>query len=302
MSAQLPSFFIFLDKPVGITSHQCLARFRRRFGFDKIGHHGTLDPFASGLLLAGVGEAVKFFRFLNDDFKSYEAVIRFGAATDTLDRTGAVTATAEVPQYSTGDFSAALQSLTGQRLQTPPMYSAVKIGGKKLYELARAGLEVAREPREVEIRELVLLDWQKPDLKVRTVVSRGTYIRVLAEQIAEKMATVAHLVSLRRTVLLGKTADDAVDPEAPGELPAEKLIAIGDLIGGEKRVEVSATQYQDLYAGRRPPWSGNTGDGGNFARAYHQDCFIGMVLVRDGRLIAERLMRLGLPPSGFDRI
>src|SRR5688572_22318224 len=119
----MDSYFILLNKPVGQSSQQCLSAFRKKFDIKKIGHHGTLDPFASGLLLAGVNEATKFFPFVDDRRKTYEAVIRFGSRTDTLDHTGKVVETKEIPALTESDFQRAFTALSGTIRQTPPMYS-----------------------------------------------------------------------------------------------------------------------------------------------------------------------------------
>jgi tRNA pseudouridine55 synthase len=209
---------LIIDKPAGLTSHDVVARVRRILHERRVGHTGTLDPFATGLLVILVGRATRLAQFLSNARKEYEAVIRFGYATDTGDLTGARLSQAgaqnerdaRVQTWSESEVEAALARLRGEIEQVPPMYSAKKIGGQKLYELARRGLEVERAPVRVIIHELEALrgddgallnqneDGTK-DLRVRVLCSAGTYIRTLAESIGEQLDTEAHLASLRRT-------------------------------------------------------------------------------------------------------
>jgi tRNA pseudouridine55 synthase len=208
---------LIIDKPAGLTSHDVVARVRRALHEKRVGHTGTLDPFATGVLVVLVGRATRLAQFLSNAEKEYEAVIRFGYATDTGDVTGNPKAQTPDHRRQTPDafrtddeIEAALASLRGVREQVPPMYSAKKVQGRKLYELARQGVEVERKAAPVTIQELeavrasddALLKQHEDgtcDLGVRVVCSAGTYIRVLAEEIGERLGTGAHLTSLRRT-------------------------------------------------------------------------------------------------------
>ncbi len=197
------SEFIFVDKPIGPSSHTVLQVIKRTTKCSHLGHHGTLDPFASGLMLVGLHEATKFFCYLNDEKKTYEATIQLGTKTDTLDNTGQIINQADVPPWSQDEICQKIAVLKGDILQVPPMYSAVKVGGQKLHELARKGITLEREPRPVTIHDLQI--WgdtlKGTEIKIRATVSRGTYIRVLAEQIAQTLSTYGHLTALRRTML-----------------------------------------------------------------------------------------------------
>lgn len=206
-------FFLLVNKPVGISSQQCLNILKKKFSFKKLGHHGTLDPFASGLLLVGVGEATKFFPYVNDALKTYVAELKLGEQTDTMDHTGHITGTREVPVLESGDILKVFKSLTGKISQIPPMYSAIKKDGQPLYKLARQGQVVEREAREVHVESLECLQFSPPFLQFEAVVSRGTYIRVLGEQIAEALGTVGHLTKLCRRALVGKNLSAATDAE-----------------------------------------------------------------------------------------
>ena len=188
---------LLLDKPAGITSSAAVQRVRRLFRAQKAGHTGTLDPMASGLLPICLGEATKFSHLLLEADKVYVATIRLGLTTDTADLEGKTTARHAV-QATSEDIRRALKGFTGEILQTPPMYSALKHGGQRLYELARAGGEVPRSPRRVVIHRLDLLGIDGDDLKISVTCSKGTYVRVLAEDLGRELGCGACLSGLRR--------------------------------------------------------------------------------------------------------
>ena len=204
--------FLVIDKPPGITSHDVVSRVRHTLHERRIGHTGTLDPFATGVLLVMVGRATRLAQFLSADDKEYEAIIRLGFSTDTGDRTGTPSSPlSDIPTaaWSEDEIEAALASLRGYIDQVPPMYSAKKIEGRKLYELARRGEEVERKPVRVCIHEFAPL---RPngqlvkdnldgtfDFHVRVVCSTGTYVRTLAEDFGKRLKVGAHLAELRRT-------------------------------------------------------------------------------------------------------
>jgi tRNA pseudouridine55 synthase len=199
---------LIVDKPEGLTSHDVVARLRRILKTKRIGHTGTLDPFATGVLVMLVGKATRLAQFLDKDKKEYEATIRFGAETDTGDKTGELRITNyELRDVSDVELENVLTGFLGETEQTPPMYSAKKVDGKKLYELARKGIEIERKPVKVKIYEIEKTDSgeQKSenenasDVKIRVACSAGTYIRTLAEDIGKKLEIGAHLAALRRT-------------------------------------------------------------------------------------------------------
>jgi tRNA pseudouridine55 synthase len=189
---------LLIDKPDGITSAEVVRRVKRQVKV-KVGHLGTLDPFATGLLPLCLGEATKIAQFLNTADKRYEGLIELGAATDTGDRTGATVRTAAVPDLSRVDLAALARRFSGELLQTPPMYSAVKRDGVPLYRLARQGVEVERTARPVRIDDLVLEPVGPTRLRFALGCSKGTYVRVLAEDIGDALSSAAHLCELRRT-------------------------------------------------------------------------------------------------------
>ncbi|MEO8347217.1 MAG: tRNA pseudouridine(55) synthase TruB [Betaproteobacteria bacterium] len=203
---------LLLDKPTGLSSNAALQRARRCFDAEKAGHTGTLDPLASGLLPLCFGEATKFAQFLLDASKRYTATVRFGAMTTTGDAEGDVVDTNPVA-LTEADLEAALPAFTGHLQQIPHAYSALKFEGRNLYEYAREGIAVERQPRDIEILELKLLAWISPDAIVDVTCSKGTYIRVLAEDIGRALGCGAHLAGLRRTATGGFGIASAVPLE-----------------------------------------------------------------------------------------
>jgi tRNA pseudouridine55 synthase len=188
-----------IDKPAGPTSFDVVKRVRLALKEKKAGHTGTLDPMATGVLPVCVGEATKLAGFITEGAKSYDAVIRLGVETDTLDAQGKVVAEVPVPEISAARLEEVLGAFRGTFLQTPPMYSAVKVGGRRLYELARAGEEVERGARTVTVHSLALKDFSSNGLAVSVHCSKGFFVRVLAHDIGQAMGCGAHLASLRRT-------------------------------------------------------------------------------------------------------
>ena len=216
---------LIIDKPAGMTSHDVVARVRRILGQRRVGHTGTLDPFATGVLVVLVGRATRLAQFLSGAEKEYEAIIRLGYATDTGDVTGARVDSSSAGARIIGDaaeIAAAMASLTGEIDQVPPMYSAKKIAGRKLYEHARRGEEIERQPVRVNVSEFELLirgewegEWESNqdgtvDLRARVVCSAGTYIRTLAEDLGKRLGIGAHLAELRRTRAGRFTIENAI--------------------------------------------------------------------------------------------
>jgi tRNA pseudouridine55 synthase len=201
-------------KPAGPTSHDVVDIVRRALGEQRVGHLGTLDPFAKGLLVLVVGRATRLAPFAAEWPKSYEGVIRLGVTTDTDDATGAVLATAPWTGVTPAQLAAVIGSFRGGYEQRPPAYSAVKIEGERAYRRARRGEAVAPEPRPVEISDLEIVEAAVPDLQFRATVSAGTYLRSLARDIGAALGCGAHLTALRRTAVGPLRLADAVAPEA----------------------------------------------------------------------------------------
>ena len=190
--------FLVVDKPVGITSHDVVGMVRAVTGVKKVGHTGTLDPFATGVLPLALGSSTRLIRFLDESQKVYDATVQLGQATDTGDHTGEVVAEADVPEITEEAVLSVLAGFRGVRMQVPPRYSAVKVKGRPLYSYARAGEEVEAAARPIRIDRIDLLELGTDTLRVVIHCGRGTYARVLAEEIGEALGTVAHLVALRR--------------------------------------------------------------------------------------------------------
>jgi tRNA pseudouridine55 synthase len=212
-----PDGLVVVDKPAGWTSHDVVAKSRGLLGTRKVGHAGTLDPDATGVLLLGVGRATKLLRYLSPLGKSYVGEVAFGTETDTLDAAGTVTATYDMGEVTVADVEAVAGRFRGDILQVPPMVSALKVDGKRLHQLAREGIEVERQPRPVTISHLEILPGPPGEANVVTVAvtcSSGTYIRTLAADLGTALGGGAHLRTLRRTSVGPFTLDDAVPLEA----------------------------------------------------------------------------------------
>ncbi|MFC1617655.1 tRNA pseudouridine(55) synthase TruB [Patescibacteria group bacterium] len=195
-----PIGFINLNKPTGITSHGAAQKIRKIVGLRRVGHSGTLDPMASGVLVIAVGKATKLVEFLRKDDKTYEAVIRLGVTSDTYDATGQITETPPpVPMPSGGQVNSVLQQFTGEFEQMPPKYSAIKVQGKPAHRRMRQGEDVELEPRPVNIYETKLVEYNFPLISITVKCSAGTYIRSLAHDIGERLKTGAVLEALHRT-------------------------------------------------------------------------------------------------------
>ena len=204
-----------VDKPAGVTSHDVVAMLRRRFDERQVGHAGTLDPDATGVLLVGVGRCTRLLRFLTDLGKTYTGQVVFGSTTDSLDSTGVLTATFEMPTLSAVQVRAAVADhLVGDIFQIPPMVSAVRVDGRRLHELARQGVEVEREPRPVKVYRFEITPTPAAmvyDIEVHC--SKGTYIRTLADDLGRLCGGGAHLRALRRTAVGGFTVGESASPD-----------------------------------------------------------------------------------------
>lgn len=213
---------LLLNKPAGLTSNQALQRVKRLLNAKKAGHTGSLDPAATGMLPLCFGEATKVCAYLLNADKTYRVTAKLGVATDTGDADGKPTMTASVPALSFDDWDSVLQGFLGKSMQIPPMYSALKKDGRRLYELARKGEQVERDPRPIRIDEIELLELADTRVVFRVRCSKGTYIRSLVEDIAKRAGTVAHTARLHRENVAG------FDAGAMVELPvAEALVEEG---------------------------------------------------------------------------
>lgn len=190
---------LLVDKPTGMTSHDVVYRLRRKFQIQRIGHAGTLDPMATGLLIMLVGKATKISQYLISLDKVYEGEVTLGVTTNSQDAEGEVMETRPVPPLTEADLRAAMQGFLGDQYQKPPMFSAVKIGGVPLYKMARKGEEVEREPRFIRVAAFELLGLALPKFTFRLHCTKGTYVRAIANDLGEKLGCGGHLSALRRT-------------------------------------------------------------------------------------------------------
>lgn len=200
---------LLIDKKEGMTSRDCVNQLMRKFNMRKVGHTGTLDPFATGLLIITFGKATKAGPFIEDMTKTYRASLKLGVKTDTLDWTGNIIDTKEVPLLDEEKIKEVFDSLKGELQQVPPMYSALKYKGEPLYKYAREGIEIERKSRTIQIYDLVLLNLDKDVITFQVTCSKGTYVRTLGEQIAECLNTYGHLVALRRIAIGKINVEDA---------------------------------------------------------------------------------------------
>ena len=248
-----------LDKPEGPTSHDMVAQARRALKERRVGHTGTLDPFASGLLLLCVGRATRLAEFLTGLDKTYEAVARLGIATDSEDRDGAVISESDAwKAFDEAAVEAAMAGFSGVVDQVPPQFSAKKVGGEAMYLKARRGERVELEPRQVHIHEIELLEMDLPDVRFRVRCSSGTYVRSIARDMGEALGVGAHLTHLRRTAVGAFAVKGSLSPgelEDPARVAAawiDPLAALAHL----PRVEVDAQAAGELRHGRRVPAPG----------------------------------------------
>ena len=242
---------LLVDKPAGLSSAAVVRRVKRALGAAKVGHLGTLDPFATGLLPLCLGEGAKVVPFLNEERKGYEGTIELGVATDTLDRTGAEVERAPVPAIDAATLERGAAGFRGAISQVPPMYSALKRAGVPLYELARRGVEVEREPRSVTIErfEVRLAGEGRIDFEVDC--SKGTYVRVLAADLARALGTVGHLSSLRRVRFGEFTIEEAVPLDAVESGEPLPLLSPRRALSGAREIAVDADFEKRIRLGQQ---------------------------------------------------
>jgi tRNA pseudouridine55 synthase len=287
---------LLLNKPAGLTSNQALQRVKRLLNARKAGHTGSLDPAATGMLPLCFGEATKVCAFLLDADKTYRVTAKLGTSTDTGDATGSVVDSAEVPPMTAGEWHEVLQSFRGESLQVPPMYSALKKDGKRLYELARKGETVERAPRPIRIDAIDLLEAAGSRLVFRVRCSKGTYIRSLVEDIARAAGTVAHTARLHRETVADFRADEMVELTAveetasQGPLPLrERLMPADRALTGLPEVCLDGARAERFRGGQPVPADEPERKG--LARVYGEEQdFLGVgELCGDGRVAPRRV-------------
>ncbi|WP_374090239.1 tRNA pseudouridine(55) synthase TruB [Methylomicrobium lacus] len=285
---------LLLDKRLGVSSNQALQEVKRLLNAAKAGHTGSLDPLATGLLPLCFGEATKVSAMMLDDDKRYRVVIRLGVLTDTGDAEGAVLETKPVPEISQAMLDDCLKRFTGELDQVPPMYSALKLNGRKLYELAREGKTVERKARRITIYALRQLDFEGDRLTLEVFCSKGTYIRSLAEDIGTHFGCGATVAELRRLQAGMFDLGQAVTIEQLRAMDADQLDAC--LLNVDMPLQaLPAVELQDVDAGRiRNGQAVNAeSSGAGQVRLYHAGAFLGLGEMRmDGKLAPCRLFNL----------
>lgn len=265
---------LIVDKPIGMTSHDVVQFIRRGTRINRAGHTGTLDPRASGVLVVLVGPAVRLSEFVSASDKRYQAVIKFGMTTSTFDTEGEITSRRPV-DISYEELEEALSGFVGEFEQTPPIYSALKVKGKKAYELAREGKDVELEPRTITVHSLELLDWDPPEAVIDIQCSSGTYVRSLASDLGEKLGSGATLIGLRRTKNGRFTLREAISLRRLEESFQDGdwykyLIPAAEALGDWHTVVVDVESIDKITHGHRIP--GDPGlEHGLMARAVSED-------------------------------
>jgi len=246
------SGFLNINKPLHMTSHDVVAKIRRGLKLKKVGHAGTLDPLATGVLVICVGNATRFSEYVMNSTKRYRAHVRLGVTTETYDAEGVVLQTRDASHVQRSDVEIQLGNFLGDIQQVPPMYSAIKQGGRKLYDLARAGETVEREARAVRIDSLDIIEWSPPEFTLDVVCSAGTYIRSLAYDLGEALGVGAHLSGLSRTASGLFRLDDAVDLDTvlASETWQQHVISPQIALSDWAIVRLSAEETEHILHGR----------------------------------------------------
>ena len=260
---------IVVDKAKGNTSFDEIRKIRKEYNIKKVGHTGTLDPMATGVLTILIGEATKLSDYLMNHNKEYIATLTLGEKRDTGDSEGKVIQTKKVPLFSEKSVKETLKSFEGEISQIPPKYSAIKINGKKLYEYARSGEEIEIQPRKVNIFEINLMEIKENNITFKVHCSKGTYIRTLCEDIAERLGTVGYMSSLRRIRVGNFTLDDV-----------GKIISIEETLKNEPKYKLKDKELVKFINGVKI--TTNLKDG--LVRVYDDDKFVGIAEVKNKEL------------------
>ena len=286
---------INIDKPYGITSMEVVRRIKRASGQKRVGHAGTLDPIATGVIPVCIGQATRVTEYLNDGRKEYEAQIELGVTTDTYDAMGEVLERRNPGDLSEDDLLTVLKSFEGSIKQVPPMYSALKKDGKRLYELARAGIEVEREPRQVEVYDITLLELQGHLARVRVECGKGFYMRSLAFDVGRALGCGGHLKSLARTKSGPFKVEDSVSLEEAEDALSNSdwpdILNPADIVLSSMRAAIVGVKIEDMVRnGRALPQSLRMPNGraNEKCRAYSADGRFIAILTFDATLASWR--------------
>ena len=288
--------FLIVDKPAGVTSFSIVALVRRLTGVRRVGHAGTLDPLASGVLPVAIGHATRLIEYLDDELKTYIASVRFGIETDTYDAEGEVTATADASGLGRTAIEQALPGFVGEIEQRPPVFSALKVAGKPLYRYAREGIAIEVAPRVVHIERVVLRSWDAGVAEIEVRCGKGTYIRSIAHDLGQRLGCGGHLAALRRTSTGGFGIEQAVPPSeieaaARANSLADLLLAPDRAVERRPAAIFEAAHTLDVLAGRDITIDGASG--AEICRGYSvAGDFLGVLRHRgDGRWHPAKVAR-----------
>lgn len=270
---------LIINKQKGFTSHDIVNVIRKKLDIKKVGHTGTLDPNATGVLPILVGKATKISKYLIEHDKTYIATIKLGEKTDTGDSEGRVIETKKVPKnLEKEEIEQALTDFLGKQKQLPPMYSAIKVKGKKLYEYAREGQEVKVEPRDIEIYKIKLLEYKNNKIKFEVECSKGTYIRTLCEDVANKLGTLGYMEGLQRTKVNNFDIKDAISLEYLDKVTIkEKIISIEEIFKDKPNIDLNNGKLELFLNGVQLTHDLNNG----LYRIYNNSKFIGLGIVEN---------------------
>ena len=284
---------LVVNKPKGYTSHDVVAKVRRSLNMQKVGHTGTLDPLATGVLPILLGNGTKLSQYIINHDKEYIATIKLGVKTDTGDIEGNIIEEKVVNKYSDKQIKEVLDTFKGKQKQIPPMYSAIKVKGKKLYEYARKGENIEIEPRDIEIYSIELIDSTTNIIKIKVNCSKGTYIRVLCEDIAEKLGTIGTMQNLERTKVGDFCLEDAIQIEDIEnlELVKQKLITPEKIFKDLKEIELSNKELQQFLNGVKLENKNING----LYKIYCENKFIGI-----GKIFENKLKREYVVGGSYD--
>ena len=275
---------ILIDKPKDYTSHDIVAVVKK-ISKQKVGHTGTLDPNATGVLPLLIGKATEISKYLINHDKTYIATLKLGTKKDTADSEGQTIEEKEVPSFSEEKIIKTLNTMTGKQNQVPPMYSAIKVNGKKLYEYARQGKQVEVQGRSIEIYEMKLLDFKQEEAEIMFEIScsKGTYIRTVCENLAEKLNTVGYMKELRRVRVGQFKIDESINIEEVKnnpELLEEKIITIEKFFSNKEKIELDNKRLELFLNGVKLNYENKN----DIYRIYNQNKFIGLGIMEDNKL------------------
>ena len=268
---------IIINKPKGYTSHDVVNIVKKKLNISKVGHTGTLDPNATGVLPILIGKATKISKYLIEHNKTYIAELALGEKSSTGDIEGEIIEKQELPNLEEHQIKQVLESFIGKQMQTPPIYSAIKINGKKAYEYARSGQTIELKPREIEIMDISLVNFEKGSITFKVKCSKGTYIRVLCEDIARKLGTVGLMKELCRTRVNEFNIEQSTDLK---ELKATDLINIEEIFIKKPKIELNNKQAQLFLNGVKL----NTANPDEIYRIYKIEQFLGIGVIKNNLL------------------